>query len=181
MTTSVATMFADCQEHGTLPITGMGANTVTLSCGGVGSDGVFVHRNRFGDIVDLMAIGDEERALIHHVRGNCHNGAVCPLCQTSARMQQAELRLESVISGVVVPRMAAAKSPKPSLVDVVKAFNVAIPASQHGLKLKTIAWMRETVEIPGVESIRGYYDSIGGDWEAEAGGYPSETGDRSCE
>src|SRR6478735_6444257 len=138
----------------------------------------------------LTAQNEEEEMLLRHVRGDCHNGAVCLLCQASARANQAELRLrsekrtvESIISGDPIPlptkadavreyaaKMATARSPRPSLVEVVKAFHEAVPVHQHGLRLKTVIWMRETVEIPSKTAIRGYYDSIGGDWEAEASG-----------
>jgi len=95
----------------------------------------------------LTAQNEEEEMLLRHVRGDCHNGAVCLLCQASARANQAELRLrsekrtvESIISGDPIPlptkadavreyaaKMATAASPVMSLQDAVTAFDAALP------------------------------------------------------
>jgi hypothetical protein len=33
----------------------------------------------------VIALDAHEEAALHHFRGNCHNGAICPVCLTEAR------------------------------------------------------------------------------------------------
>lgn len=143
------------------------------------------------DLVEMRADTDEERTLLWHVRGACHDGSKCLLCQASARANRAELRFESVISGDpmrfptkadamrevfgVRPRMAAPRAPYITLQEMVDAFHVAIPkdAYVHGARLETLKWMRRQEAanghvLPDTESIRDYY--------SECLGTPDESG-----
>lgn len=46
------------------------------------------------------AQNDEEEALLGHVRGDCHNGALCALCRAERRAFEAEQTVSNIISGV---------------------------------------------------------------------------------
>ena len=48
---------------------------------------------------ELQTENAQERALLAHVRGWCHNGSACALCDAQGRAFQAERALEGVISG----------------------------------------------------------------------------------
>lgn len=56
-------------------------------------------RTLFDDDGNGISLSIEEYTLIAHVRGWCHDGAVCRICKAEVRALQAEFALESVISG----------------------------------------------------------------------------------
>lgn len=51
----------------------------------------------------VTAQNEGEEALLGHVRGDCHNGAVCALCKAESRAYLAETRADSIITGLTYP------------------------------------------------------------------------------
>ena len=49
--------------------------------------------------VTVSSLDAEEWAVIHHLRGNRHDGWACPLCRAMSEASDAQRRLNSVITG----------------------------------------------------------------------------------
>jgi len=122
------------------------------------------------DIVEMYADGDEERNLLHHVRGNCHLSTKCRLCKAEGEAFANRLRIESLVNGTALPDWVTQQHPlpsdkpkatRPSLQDAVNAFHDVIPrntfywgqARYNTPRLRVIRWIRDQPATPNADDI----------------------------